>query len=819
MAWDKRLRYLTRYDPDDNEARGTPRFALRLQTLPMMTRAIRCLALSTLVLLVSSAEAQTVELTQRDATVWGQEQVVRGTLDGAAAGTLFVNDEEIPFAATGGTFAVPVVLGEGTSEIVACVGAVCSDPLFLTLGYELRPELHLVATVAEREVSFEGHVLANPAGGALAFEWEEDPDNPQPLGLAVFSDTTAAASVSGDAAPGEYYVNLTATDADGGVFRARTFVTVTADEVTPFDIEEDYAAWIDSAVIYEISPFYFQRSAPSRFVAIEERLPELADLGVNTIWLQPVYPTANGGQAYDVIDYFGIWSTLGTEEELRSLIATAHGLGMRVLFDIVPNHTSIEHPYAEDAIAHGEASHYYDFYQRAFDGVPYSQHYNQRDVGAMTFVYYFWEDLVNLDYHNPEVRRHLTEAGRYWVEEFDIDGYRIDAVWGVNARNPEFMQEWRLALKRVKPEVLLLGEDKATRPEVFDRRFDVAYDWYPEESWVSHWTWEVDYSAVTSRTIFNYASEGTRSQRLRASLTNQGNGWAEDAKVLRFMENNDTFRFIDTHDLARTKMAGALLFSLPGIPLLYNGQEIGRRTHPYSTYTIFGPGSIASQDSEGLFPYYRHLLWLREAFPALTSDHFEEVAVSPLPVAARTFAYRRWAEEENLFAVINMAAEPVQAELALPVGDLGVEPGETYVLTDLFSGEPREVVGAELEALSIEVPGYTTRLFVLADSVVVVPTPAEPGPGAASETFTLAQNYPNPFSGRTTIEYAVARTGPVVLTVYDVLGREVATLVDAVEPAGSHRVAFDARALPSGIYMYRFEADGVTMARRMTLVR
>src|SRR5690606_13454613 len=103
---------------------------------------------------------------------------------------------------------------------------------------------------------------------------------------------------------------------DGGVFRARTFVTVTADEVTPFDIEEDHAAWIDRAVIYEISPFYFQRSAPSRFVAIEERLPELAGLGVNTIWLQPIYPTANGGQAYDVIDYFGIWSTLGTEEEL-----------------------------------------------------------------------------------------------------------------------------------------------------------------------------------------------------------------------------------------------------------------------------------------------------------------------------------------------------------------------------------------------------------------------------------------------------------------------------------------------------------------------
>ena len=792
-------------------------------TMALVSRSLGLLPLLVLLapsaLLGPSAFAQTVELTQRDATVWGQEQVVRGTLDGASAGTLFVNDEAVPFEASGGAFAVPVVLGGGESEIVACAAGACSDPLTLTLGYALRPEVYLFATVAGREVAFEGHVLANPEGGALTFDWEEDPDNPQALGLAVLSDTTAAASVPADAAPGEYYVDLTATDADGDTFRARTFVTVTADEVTPFDIEEDYAAWIDDAVIYEVSPFYFQRSAPSRFVAIEERLPELAELGVNTVWLQPVTPTANGGQAYDVTDYFGIWSTLGTEGELRALIATAHGLGMRVLFDIVPNHTSIEHPYAEDAIAHGEASHYFDFYQRAFDAVPYSQHYNQRDVGEMTFVYYFWEALVNLNYHNPEVRRHLTEAGRYWVEEFDIDGYRIDAVWGVNARNPEFMQEWRLALKRVKPEVLLLGEDKATRPEVFDRRFDVAYDWYPEESWVSHWTWEVDYSATTSRTIFNYAPEGTRSLRLRASLTNQGNGWAEDAKVLRFMENNDTFRFIDTHGLARTKMAGALLFSLPGVPLLYNGQEIGRRSHPYETFTVFGAGSIASQDDEGLFPYYRHLLWLRETFPSLRSDHFEEVPVSPSSVAARTFAYWRGAEGENVFAVVNMDAEPVQGELALPTEELGVEAAETYFLTDLFSGEPREVTGAELGALGVDVPGHTTRLFVLADSAVAVPTPTEPTSTGQPLVFSLSQNYPNPFRSATSIEYEIAERSRVTLSVFDVLGREVAVLVDAVEQAGSHRVRFDARALPSGVYVYRLTTGSSTRSQRMVLVR
>src|SRR5690606_10714567 len=100
---------------------------------------------------------------------------------------------------------------------------------------------------------------------------------------------------------------------------------------------------------------------------------------------------------------------------------------------------------------------------------------------------------------------------------------------------------------------------------------------------------------------------------------------------------------------------------------------------------------------------------------------------------------------------------------ALPVGDLGVEPDETYVLTDLFSGEPREVAGAELEALSVEVPGYTTRVFALADSAVVVPVTGEPEGPAVPASSALAQNYPNPFRSATLIEYALAEPGPVRL--------------------------------------------------------
>ncbi len=756
--------------------------------------------------------AQTIELTQADATVWGQDQVVRGTLEGATSGTLFVNDTSIPFDAPDGAFAVPVALGEGENEIEACAGAVCSDLLVFTLGYRLRPEVSLAASVSARDVALEGHVLANPEGDALSFAWAEDPGNPQALSLSVLTDTTAAVSVPPDALPGEYYFSLTATAEDGDAQQARTFVTVTAGDVTAFDIADDHAAWIDRAVLYEITPRLFANQYNGKLDHITQKIPEFVELGVTTLWLQPIFPTANGQQAYDVTDYFAIWDALGTEEDLHELVDAAHAVGLRVMLDFVPNHTSIEHPYAEQAIERGVDSYYYDFYHRELDDAPYSENYNVMQVGEMTFVYYFWDDLVNLNFDNPDVQRFIVAATRYWVETFDIDGYRMDAVWGVVARNPAFVQDWRLALKRIKPELFLLGEAKATNPVNFDERFDAAYDWDDDPGYISRWAWQ---RSSPESTIFNTGLDRFRARDLRGALTNDGDGYAPDAVILRYLENNDTPRFTANHSIEQTKMAAALEFSLPGIPMLFYGQEVGIQNQ-FPSFPASLP--IRTYDDDGFFPYYQHLIRLRDQFPALTSDHFAEVTVSPQEVAGQTFAFRRWDGEENVFAALNMGDEAVTAELALPVEDLGVEAGGTYYLTNLLTGEPREVTGAELEALSLDIPAHTTRLFVLADSAITVPVQNEPAPTSEPAASSLAQNYPNPFSERTIIEYVMERSGPVTLRVYDVLGREVAVLVDSIEYAGLHRVRFDASTLPSGMYVYRLETGASTLTHRMTLM-
>ena len=771
--------------------------------------------------LFSQAAAQTIALNHEDATVWAQAQTVSGTLADAGAGTLYVNGEAVAFTAAGdGTFAVPLRLTEPETEIVACAGSpeVCTETLRYTLGYEPRPEAELRPFVSGRTVRLEGHVLANPDAAELAFEWAEDDGNPAALGLSVLDDSTAEASVPADAPPGEYYFDWTVTASDGDARRARTFVTVEEDgDVRPFVMETDHAAWIDRATVYEIAPRLFANQFNGRFEHITQKLPEIAALGVSAVWLQPIYPNANGGQAYDVTDYFGIWPELGDEEDLRELVETAHGLGLKVMLDFVPNHSSIEHPYAQDAIAHGPRSHYYDFYQRTFDDAPYSQHYNTLHEGEMTFVYYFWEDLVNFDYDNPEVQRHMIEASRYWVEEFDIDGYRFDAVWAPVARKPGFFDEWRAALKRVKPELFWLAESKATDPETFGTdppgsRFDAAYDWTPSQSYISQWAWQ---RGAQSQTLFNTGAESLRAQALRNALTNRGDGFPEDAVVFRYLENNDTPRFFANHSEAQTRMAAALLFSLPGIPMLYYGQEIAVRSQ-FPSFPTSVP--IASYDTRGFVPYYRHLLALRRTFPALYGVALEEVAVGPAEVADQTFAYRRWAGDEHIVGAINMGDEPVAATLSLPVEAMGIEPATMYYLTDLLSGDVRPVVGAELVTVAMEIPAHTTRLWAVADSVVVLPVINEQH-AASPSAMAIHGTYPNPARDRITVTFSTAHAGAVQLRLLDVLGRLVRELGERAISSGRYEEVLDVSELPTGVYVLQLEGPSGTDAYRIAVIK
>ena len=185
--------------------------------------------------------------------------------------------------------------------------------------------------------------------------------------------------------------------------------------------------------------------------------------------------------------------------------------------DFVPNHTSAQHPYYLSAAQRGPASPYYDFYDR--------------DAAGEVTTYFDWENLKNLKYDNPEVQRYMIEAFAYWVREFGIDGFRVDAAWGVRERAPEFWPRWRDELKRIDPDLLLIAEASARDPYYVIVGFDAAYDWTDK---LGEWAWHDAFE------------EGApTAARLRAALIGSRSVEAErharsGALVLRFLNNNDT---------------------------------------------------------------------------------------------------------------------------------------------------------------------------------------------------------------------------------------------------------------------------------------
>ena len=127
-----------------------------------------------------------------------------------------------------------------------------------------------------------------------------------------------------------------------------------------------------------------------------------------------------------------------------------------------------------------------------------------------------------------------------------------------------FAKKLRTELKSIKPGLLLLAEDKGSLKDVYKAGFDAAYDWTADTAWVSHWSWQYQYAPRKNLTLFNHPDAGKRPAMLKKALFN--NGDATNLR-LRFIENNDLPRFIRSHSLICTKMAAALLFSLPGIPM------------------------------------------------------------------------------------------------------------------------------------------------------------------------------------------------------------------------------------------------------------
>jgi glycosidase len=408
---------------------------------------------------------------------------------------------------------------------------------------------------------------------------------------------------------------------------------------------------------------------PPGLAGVARRLDALRALGVNTVWLSPLAQTAPADFGYAVTDHFALRSDAGGEADLRALVAAAHARSMRVILDFVPNHLSDRHPYYVDASRHGRASPYFDFFERTASG----------DAAH----YFDWISLKNLNYANPEVRRMMIEAFAHWVRTFDIDGFRVDAAWGPRQRAPDFWPQWRRELKRIKPELLLLAEASARDPYYAANGFDAAYDWTDQ---LGVWAWAEA-----------FAEPREIAGRLRRALA--AGGKAGELPVFRFLNNNDTgARFVTRHGAARTRVASAMLLTLPGIPGLYTGDEVGSQFEPYNQR-----GAISWTDTHGLLAWYAGLLLLRHDAPALRS---RGLRVLDLPDASQVLGYIRpgGTARDGILVLLNYGAEPT--DVLLPEGALAELGAAGDTLHDLL-----EESAVRPDGRAIRLAGHGVRIL------------------------------------------------------------------------------------------------------------
>jgi len=493
---------------------------------------------------------------------------------------------EIPSIAD--TFSIDIALDPGINSFRA--EATYFDELGISpsIVYELLVEDAPVAVFENRvegaTIYLDASESYDPDEQEISFQWIADANNPEDVILEDENQDVAYFITPGT--PGEYYFNLVLEDSDEKITNARTLATVYSDSVDVFEINES-VHWVRDAIVYEI--FVRAYGNDNHLVEIANDMERISNLGISTIWLTPIYPgpTTHG---YEITDYYGIDEDLGSPDDFAYLVEQAHGYGLKVVLDMVVNHTSIQHPFMQHASQFGIYSPYYDWYARE----PNGDHQ----------YYYDWFSLPNLNFSNPDVWKYFIDMCVWWVEEYDVDGYRCDVAWGPQERNDQFWVAWRTALKTVKPEIFLLGEANGRDWGILEDRFDLGYDWS---------LYHDGFNAI-------FPGPGGL-ENLHSLIINEFNDevfdWPAYKYPFRFIENHDESRFITGHTADQTTLAATLLFSIPGVPLIYAGQEFGETSQR---------GTIDfTSDPYEVHGHYSRLIKARKNLPALRYGDYQRI--------------------------------------------------------------------------------------------------------------------------------------------------------------------------------------------------
>jgi alpha-glucosidase len=497
--------------------------------------------------------------------------------------------------------------------------------------------------------------------------------------------------------------------------------------------------WWQHGIIYQIYPRSFSDSnndGVGDLRGVLAKLDYLEWLGVDAIWISPIYPSPMADFGYDVSNYTDIHPVFGNMADMRELLAAAHRRDIKVILDFVPNHTSNEHPWFEEA-RRSRDSEKRDFYLWHDPGPNGEKPNNWLSVfggsgwewDERTGQYYyhaFLKEQPDLNWRNPLVRQHMYAAMRFWLDQ-GIDGFRVDVLWHLikdaewrdNPRNPDYLpgqapyNQLIPAYSTDQPEILQIVREMRALMDEYDERVLIGEIYLPIRRLVSYYGTSGDGAHLPFN--FQLITLPWNARQIAAAISEYEGSLPPDAWPNWVLGNHDQPRVASRIGLSQARVAAVLLFTLRGTPTHYYGDELGMRDavifpehiqdpqgknigisrDPARTPMQWSASANAgfsgaqpwlplghdyehcnverqTEDPQSMLSLYRRLLALRREEPALAVGSYR-----PVVSEGDVLAFVREAEEGHRYLVaLNLGPRPGQ----LPLDALG--PGQVVIATE-----------------------------------------------------------------------------------------------------------------------------------------
>lgn len=412
--------------------------------------------------------------------------------------------------------------------------------------------------------------------------------------------------------------------------------------------------WVNDSVMYHIFPDSFA-SARKRIdekivgvktaesvchsknggtiTGITENLDYLEDLGVNLIYLNPIFK-ANSYHKYDTIDYFDIDPCFGTKDDFKRLVDDIHARGMRIILDGVFNHCGPDFFAFKDVLANGQESRYADWFYKLNFPIEY-----QTPPNYECFAYV--KEMPKLNTSNDEVRKYICEVGRYWIREFGIDGWRLDVA---NEIDHDTWRMFRSEVRKEREDAFLIAEiwedaEVWLRGDQFDSAMNYTFTYLCRDFFAEHKISVEEFDQQIQKSMMRYP-------------------WPITAAQMNLLDSHDVPRFLYycNGDVSKMRLAFLYLMTAPGVPSVFYGDECLISGETEDTYRAPMKWDETGNSFAG---YLKQLIAIRKQHKALTNGKYESIyAADDIYIFARSY------EAETIYVIINNSNSEKEIDLS-----------------------------------------------------------------------------------------------------------------------------------------------------------